>query len=455
MIRRIVVSTAVVTMFLCQSTGAKTLEDVLKEKGVITEEDYKEVTKSKPVRFKLGNGFTLTSPDEDFQLNIGSQIQIRYNFLDKDDINNSSTASGQDSSRFELKRIKLFLGGYAFTKDLTYKLDMNFVNLNGNTISNGGLLESVWLNYRLSDEAQARFGQNKVQFCRQFITSTANKQFVDDSPVTSAFAPGYDTGIEIHGKVAKGFFVYSLGGYGGAGQNTYRSASDNAFNVRLAVNPLGEMSYSEADIENSAKPLLSIGTNFYRNTLNPTAGGGTAGLETNNLYFTKTISSTNPYSAPGWFGMGNSSTVVTTAANRINNNMPEGVDFNTAGADFAFKWQGLSLQGEYMFGQADGSISNNTVRAQGVYIQAGYFLIPSHLELAGRYSYLDPNRDVSNDLWVETTGAASWYFNGHNLKVQADYSNVHRQGRIASTNASATAKATDDQLVRLQAQLCF
>lgn len=34
--------------------GAKTLEDVLKEKGVITEEDYKEVTRVKPIDYKLG-----------------------------------------------------------------------------------------------------------------------------------------------------------------------------------------------------------------------------------------------------------------------------------------------------------------------------------------------------------------------------------------------------------------
>ncbi len=42
-----------------QGVEAKTLEDVLKEKGVITEADYKEVTKVKPYDYKLGKGFTL------------------------------------------------------------------------------------------------------------------------------------------------------------------------------------------------------------------------------------------------------------------------------------------------------------------------------------------------------------------------------------------------------------
>ena len=50
-----------------QSSQAKTLEDVLKEKGVITESDYNDILKSapksKPLDYKLGKGFTFTSPE--------------------------------------------------------------------------------------------------------------------------------------------------------------------------------------------------------------------------------------------------------------------------------------------------------------------------------------------------------------------------------------------------------
>lgn len=52
---------------MSQLAEAKTLEDILKEKGVITEEDYKAVTKSRPLDYKLGKGFTFTAPDEKFQ----------------------------------------------------------------------------------------------------------------------------------------------------------------------------------------------------------------------------------------------------------------------------------------------------------------------------------------------------------------------------------------------------
>ncbi|MGZ8474393.1 MAG: hypothetical protein ACXWWY_12965 [Candidatus Deferrimicrobiaceae bacterium] len=51
---------------------AKTLEEVLKEKGVITEADFKGVAATKPVAYQPGKGFTFTSSDGKFQLSVGA-----------------------------------------------------------------------------------------------------------------------------------------------------------------------------------------------------------------------------------------------------------------------------------------------------------------------------------------------------------------------------------------------
>lgn len=408
---------------ISQSAMAKSLEDVLKEKGVITEEDYKQVSQEKPAvakagasNYKVGEGFNFTSADEKFSGSIGASMQLRYTFTDKDDVNNSQ----QDVSEFKLRRIKMFLNGYAYSKDLTYKLQMALHEAN-----TGKLLEETYMNYRILDEAQLRFGQDKVPFARQELTSTSALQFVDRSIVTEAFKPSYDTGLMLHGKVANGVLTYNAGVFGGVGQNTARGTNDNAFAARIAVNPFGEMKYSEADLDQSEKPLLGIGASYFRDTLGKT---GAATLELNNLPFAD--------SKKGWLGIGAKTF-----------NASEKVNVNTFGFDSAFKWQGLSLQGEYFLGQADGKDSNNTLRAQGFYGQAGYFIIPTHLEVAARYSYLDPNRDVAGDLQVETQGAVSYYFNKHNLKLQADYTNSHKQ--------NGTKSSTDDKITRLQAQILF
>ena len=73
-----------------QNVDAKSLEDILKEKGVITEADYKEVSKSTPISYKIGDGFTFQSADEKFSLSLGGRIQARYSFFDKDDVNGSA-----------------------------------------------------------------------------------------------------------------------------------------------------------------------------------------------------------------------------------------------------------------------------------------------------------------------------------------------------------------------------
>src|SRR6516225_7799107 len=111
---------ALATAVAVQSAGAKTLEDVLKEKGVITEADYNEVTKSKPVDYTLGKGFTFTTPDEKFQLNFGGRMQFRYTFTD---FQLTTPQTPNDFSQWDVKRIRLITQGYAYTKDLTYKLE--------------------------------------------------------------------------------------------------------------------------------------------------------------------------------------------------------------------------------------------------------------------------------------------------------------------------------------------
>ena len=87
------------------------------------------------------------------------------------------------------------------------------------------------------------------------------------------------------------------------------------------------------------------------------------------------------------------------------------------------------------------------MHSRGYYGQAGYFLLPKKLEVAARHSSVDPNREKTRDLQVEVTGALSYYFEGHNLKLQGDCTNIHTQ--------LAGKQATDDKQVRVQAQLAF
>ena len=86
--KRLMLAAGLLAVLLtCRPGWTRTLEEVLKEKGVITEADFKEVAGSKPVTYKPGKGFTFTSSDGKFQLSLAGRGQFQYQFLDKDDVN--------------------------------------------------------------------------------------------------------------------------------------------------------------------------------------------------------------------------------------------------------------------------------------------------------------------------------------------------------------------------------
>ena len=431
------------TAFIGQTVSAKTLEDVLKEKGVITEADFKEVTKSKPVSYKIGKGFTLMSPDQKFSLTIGGYLQPRYTFADRDS-DNTVASLRQDVSQFRVRRAKFVLSGHAFTKDLTYKVQTEFTNS-----GNATMLEDAWMNYKIIDEAQIRGGQDKVPFSRQWLNSAWALEFIDRSNASDAFYAGRDIGVQLLGKIPVycGTLNYVVAGFGGAGQSLLNADNNNALNARVVYNPLGEMPYIEGDIDVSEKPLFAIGADYYGNTFvrNATTTAAGAGFTeatnvqfiTNSLLFPSRQFPSSTTNVPnGWLGQ--------NIARFIAN---EKVDVNTLSADVAFKWMGVYVQGEYYYGQGEGQTSDRFLRAQGGYGQVGYMIIPKHLEAAYRFSIVDPNMAVGGDMHIENQGAINYYFNNHYLKIQAEITNAHQQ--------QGSNTATNDMIYKLQAQLMF
>ncbi|MRR06024.1 MAG: porin [Deltaproteobacteria bacterium] len=383
------------------NANAKSLEDVLKEKGVITEADYKEVAKSsKPFEYKLGKGVTFTSADEKFQFSLGGRMQYRYTFMDYD-----KDSTSNDSSKFEAKRIRLIAQGYAYSKDLTYKLEIDPVQLAQND-GRGGLLDS-FINYKVMDELQFLVGQTKVKYGYTNIQSDGALMFVDRVPFIGKMVPGYELGAFAHGQVANGLFDYALSVTNGDGQTTAAGTNHNAFAARVAVSPLGKMANDEPDLVISKKPLFTIGANYFYND-----------LDADEAY------STSSNYGGAWNGY---------------------EDLQNFGADAHFKWMGLAVQGEVLYSQGDLKTTDVGKHAMGFYGQTGYMVTPK-LGLALRYSQFDPNRSASGDLQTEQIGAVSYYFDKHLLKVQADVGNIHKQ---------TSTGPTDDMQYRVQVQLVF
>ncbi len=87
---------------------------------------------------------------------------------------------------------------------------------------------------------------------------------------------------------------------------------------------------------------------------------------------------------------------------------------NRAGVDARYTIGGLSLQAEYD-GGTDGTIKRN-----GWYGQATYFVIPKRLQLAAKYDTYDPNTITANVRTNYYTGGVNYFFNDW-AKFTIDY----------------------------------
>ncbi len=325
-------------------------------------------------------------------------------------------AGGIDADEFRVRRFKLFMSGYAFDPRLTWRFQAAFESTAANRY-----LEDAWLAWNFDEAASIQMGQYKMPFAREELYNDGFIQFPERAIAVDAFKPSRDIGFMTYGSVCN-VLNYAVGVFGGDGQNTLR-ASDHVMPVaRVVFNPIGTMGNSEADIQDHKTPALSFGANGFANTLRKVSNTAFEALTLN-------------YAGPtGWLGRN---------ANLFT--MGEGVDVKSWGFDAQFKWHGLSVQSEGFYGQVVGDTSGVRLYAYGWYGQAGYFILPGHLDVADRYSLVDYDRNVpSNDI-TAVSADTSYYFRQNSVKITFDYTRTHRQ--------RADLGPANDQAFVLQVQL--
>jgi len=111
-------------------------------------------------------------------------------------------------------------------------------------------------------------------------------------------------------------------------------------------------------------------------------------------------------------------------------------EINQGLQEFAFKWNGLSVQEEFHVKEVTNLATSVKTTSFGSYAQVGYFphalisFIPRPLEFAYRYAFVDPDDSVRGDIRREHSVAANWFFDGHRNKITVDYSHLTQAGRF-------------------------
>jgi len=322
-----------------------------------------EGSSSPGVEVGLDKGFHLRTADGERKLTLSGYLQTLY----RAEFESGSAVTNELRPR----RARLQVSG-TVVKPLKYVM---LAELSSVGKASQPLLDA-YAEYSAAPEWGLRMGQFKAPMSRQFLISASQKEFVEDSIASEEFKQDRDIGVMAVGAPAGGVFEYQVGVFNGSGKNKPQDNTELLYMARAVFNPLGPVPFQESDVGWTESPRLSVG-----------AAG-----------------SFNAVELPGA-----TETDPSVSADRY-----------AAGGEIAFYWQGLfaTAEGYWRRDAAEGGGEKDEL---GGYAQAGYFLVPRHLEVGARGAVMREDMDESGaDLW-EAGGVVSWFFLGHGLKAQLGY----------------------------------
>ena len=265
------------------------------------------------------------------------------------------------------------------------------------------------------EELNAKMGYFKVPFNQQRMTTSAKLLLQDRAIASEAFDQDRDYGVDIYGKPFDGHMEYHAAVFNGAGE-------DPAEREDLVK----ALSKGKADdnLDNELMYVLNLRYNPF---------GKYDTVDETDLKYTEK------------FKMSIAGSVVFNAKKK--DEKLEDADTIAGVAELSMKYRGFSWHNEYFVMTEDPESDGDTVDSDGFFTQAGYFVIPKKLEIAARYSMLDPNNDIKNDIGKEYTAGINYYFRAHRSKIQADYGHY--------VTEKGEEQDQKDNQVRVQYQIVF
>ncbi len=355
-----------------------------------------------------GKGATFTSDDKRFSLNLRGRLQLRNTL--------AHPAGNTTTDELGVRTARVFLTGNTFDKDLKYfvQLAVAASDFEKEYTSSSPIFDA-WVEYTALRDANVRIGQFFVPFDRARTVREFALSLVDRSQVVGELTLDRDAGVVISSSDLGGLdhlLAYQVGVWGGDGKNRVGAVdADLLYTARLTLRPFGAFDDDvQGDLRRHADPKLAVGGGFAYNA-NTRRARSTTGA------------------------------VLTLG----------GIDYVHAAGDVVFKWRGLYFLGEYVYRtarteQRTGTGANMMPLTEyarsgsGYVFEAGYVLTRA-LEVNARWSQLftkassDPARATDPALvklrqegGKELGGGLAYYWNGHALKLVADYNLLFGDG---------------------------
>lgn len=342
-----------------------------------------------------GNGVTFDI-DDAFSLNVRTRFQIRaqYAALPED-----AKGKQEHESLLNINTARIYFTGHAYKPELLYQIQLAFAARDFRDGATSPIFDA-FLDWHVHRDFNVKAGQYFVPFDRLRTVREFALQMADRPVPVTELTLDRDAGVTLYSQRFLDTPIgWHLSAFGGGGTNAVTGKDFGGLLVgRLELRPLGPIDDdSEGDLERRKRPGLALGvgfasnwnTNRQRSTTGPTFKGGTT-------------------------------------------------DYLHGAADMVFKGWGFALEAEYLYKKASGDkilsadetgkpVTEWTRSAHGWVLQSSYTFDPP-IEVVGRLTRLHtlPGTDPKLILEVDKRGtelgaAINYYFNGHKLKLQTDW----------------------------------
>jgi phosphate-selective porin OprO and OprP len=429
---------------------------------VLSEREFRESLMPSVVQAGYDHGFYIGSSDDHFKMKFNGDMQFRWTHYATRSRNRYEfpRLERDDRTGFDIQRLRLAISGHAYSKDLTYNLELRADSEDNYDV----VLHRAWVNYRFSDQFQIRAGAFQTSAMRsQQLRDERDLQFVDWNIVDNVFGFGNGLGVQFWGHLFDGQMSYFIDVVNSL--NTIRNRTitpdpaerDNnpALLARTVWHILGDPLVAgsscgrcgegtiEGDLrKDKSQPFWDLGFSY---AFNEDDGDASTRI---------------PFPMPrnprgiGGFGL------TTTAGSQI----------HQFAFDTTFKYQGFSLVGEYVVRTVDPraaggtapwsnwwlvSGDRSTTAQHGAYVQVGYFLpipgLENKLEAVARVGGISALAEQREGTWEYAAGL-NYYIEGHHVKLQADVTKISE----VPISTPLYANVNDDALIfRVQLQVSF
>ena len=378
-------------LFSAVAVQAQTTDDILNilaKKGTITQTEADSIRKEYAAKQRHSE-----ESADSFPLRLGRSLSLSgYSQVVYQSFEHPST--GKYSDGFTIKRARLDFQGH-FSSQFDYRLLFDFVGSSGanGTAPTGGALISPFLVegyivYKPFNWINIKAGQMIVAFSQENMTQDRNLDLIERSQVVNAL-------VARKGDAANGL-VDSIGNQNGRDIGIQANGSiipikdyhllDYTVQVLngAGINTLDNNQSKDIDARLVIHPIkiLSIGGSWY---------------DGNDRF---TSSTTKDQKRIRW------------------------------GTELGLDVHSFSLKSEYIRGQEGNS---NPIVHEGWYAQAGYFILPKHLQGLFRYDWYDPNKAKTQVNSTYYDLGVNYFFNVW-TKLQLYYSLRNQQGATVNNN---------------------